>query len=245
MIPEGIFLTGCNPTPVPWDLEPCSEDEVTLYEVHLDEYYIDRYEVSQAQWQLCFEAGVCPAPLWFGFQNEYNPYLPEETPKRPVTLINWFEARDYCTFAGKRLCTEHEWEKAARGTDGRRHPWSEHDVFDCQHVNAGLPARWMPEPCDENPLDVDTLPGGASPYGLLHALGNAGEIVVNRDFDGNPLDAVPDECNSAIQAPAAARGGSWSSKVPWLSTWWRLPYAESSSGGTFGVRCCRDAAGHG
>jgi formylglycine-generating enzyme required for sulfatase activity len=90
-----------------------SDDEKPVHQVSVDAYYLDKYEVTVGQYAKFLEAkGVTGPPMWTTM---------DETPhqKRPVVNVDWSDASNYCEWAGKRLPTEAEWEKAARGTDGR------------------------------------------------------------------------------------------------------------------------------
>lgn len=136
-IPEGEFRMGW-----PWD-----EADEKRHPVYLDSYWIDRTEVTNYQYKLCVNEGVCELPIpkysdqnarsGFGAQL-VDYYLSEDNYDYPV-IVNWFSAKEYCTWAGRRLPTEAEWEKAARGTKNnknsrlRKYPWG--DKEDCNKAN--------------------------------------------------------------------------------------------------------------
>ncbi len=141
-------------------------DEQPVHEVHLDGFYIDKYEVSWRQWKLSglpvstnshARRPVPRAPDW-GIVDEH-----------PVVNVSWRDAQTYVAWAGKRLPTEAEWEKAARGTDGRRYPWgNEPPSFDR--------AVWRDHPTAARSTEVVTCcAAGASPYGAVNMAGNAYE----------------------------------------------------------------------
>jgi formylglycine-generating enzyme required for sulfatase activity len=141
------------------------EDEKPVHTVNLDAYYIDKYEVSVAQYRQCVEAGNCAEPFtWPAFSE----------PNAPVVGVTWDDARNYCEWVGARLPTEAEWEKAARGTDGRRFPWG-NQTPDCSLGNYLV----QDAECVGQPTDVGQYPGGASPYGVLDMAGNALEWVAD------------------------------------------------------------------
>ncbi|MBN2498404.1 MAG: SUMF1/EgtB/PvdO family nonheme iron enzyme [Deltaproteobacteria bacterium] len=118
-IPAGKFWMGCKPDQ---DSE-CAADEKPGRRVHLDEYYIDRTEVTVARYTDCVQAGKCtPAKTDKSNENMYNWGKPNRK-AHPINGVSWHQASAYCAWAGKRLPTEAEWEKAARGTDGRKYPW--------------------------------------------------------------------------------------------------------------------------
>lgn len=129
--------------------------------VFLDAFYIDKYEVTNAQYRHCVEAEACWPPA---HQEERDLYNLIEYANHPVMGLNWYQANDYCSWAGRRLPTEAEWEKAARGTDGRKYPWGA--GIDCDHVV-----------CTDEAMPVGSHPKGTSPYGALDMVDNAHEWV--------------------------------------------------------------------
>lgn len=141
LIPGGEFLFGeDNQAP----------DERPKQTVALDAYYIDKYEVTNAQYKAVFPSHT--------FEEEFENY--------PVTNVSWEQASAYATAVGKRLPTEQEWEKAARGTDGRAYPWGE--LFDDGLANTG-------GGINPKATEVGEFRGGASPYGCLDMAGNVYE----------------------------------------------------------------------
>jgi formylglycine-generating enzyme required for sulfatase activity len=167
-VPAGEFLMGCADEEIDAILDDCTDcersdfsDEQPQHTVYLDAYWIDRTEVTNAQHLKCVEAGACKPSITMALQRR-------DAADLPVVLVDWDDAQDYAAWAGGRLPTEAEWEKAARGTDGRIHPWG-NSPPDCQKVNYGG--------CAGEPLPVGSLPDGASPYGALDMAGNVEEWV--------------------------------------------------------------------
>jgi len=153
LVPEGEFIMGSKNG---------TEDEKPVHRVYLDEFYIDKYEVTNEQYTQCVEAGLCsPNGKYEGFTG----------PMQPVVGVGWNQASTYCSWAGKRLPTEAEWEKAARGTDGRSYPWGE--GIDCSKANYMDCKLEITKPVGSYPL-------GASPYGAMDMAGNVWEWCADR-----------------------------------------------------------------
>ncbi len=143
---------------------PSFHNTVPSMTVYLETFWIDWVEVTNARYRRCVEAGVCREPLWFSplpadyfTHPAYNHY--------PAIPPSWYDAHAYCQWVGKRLPTEAEWEKAARGSDGRLYPWGN---------------EYDPTKLAMRPEPVGSHPEGASPYGVLDMAGNAGEWTSDR-----------------------------------------------------------------
>jgi formylglycine-generating enzyme required for sulfatase activity len=153
MVPAGPFPMGCNTR--------CQMQARPQRMVDLDTFFIDRTEVSQQDYAACVETGACiltPAVRADSLQ--------------PVGDARWGDAVAFCRWKGKRLPTEAEWEKAARGTDGREFPWGNEEPAG----TAGCVLFRGPD-CPSAVDPVDSFPAGASPYGAVHMVGNASEWV--------------------------------------------------------------------
>jgi formylglycine-generating enzyme required for sulfatase activity len=185
-VEAGEFLMGSAAS----DSE-ANNDEKPPHKVYLDAYWIDRTEVTKEQYQKCVAAGKCAAPSCSGTgQGDH-----------PVVCVSWQDAADYCAWAGRRLPTEAEWEKAARGTDGRKYPWG-NEPPDDRRCNFNQNVR--------NTTPADNYLAGASPYGALDMAGNVWEWTADW-YNETYYSGVP---TPNPQGPESGqyrvlRGGSW------------------------------------
>ena len=151
-IPEGSFAMGN-------DAPGANYDERPVHQVYLDAYWIHQTEVTAGQYEQCYQDGICSA---YGDRRYGEAY--------PVVSVSWEAANTYCEWVGGRLPTEAEWEKAARGDDGRKYPWGDIEPT-CEHANFA--------DCSNQILPVGSFTAGASPYGVLDMAGNAVEWVAD------------------------------------------------------------------
>lgn len=168
LVPAGPFLRG----------DKAGEaDERPQRRLELPAFAIDRTEVTRGAYGECVAKGACQPALAAGQTAEVAAQLPREL---PVVNVSWHDAVAYCASVGKRLPTEAEWEKAARGPDGRRYPWG--DEFACARGNFGNFAgdgRCAEDGAPGTLMPVGSFPGGASPYGALDMAGNVWEWVAD------------------------------------------------------------------
>ena len=199
-------------------------DEKPVHTVYLDAFWIDKYEVTNAQYKHCVAAAACK-PWDLAVVSRWN------GDRQPVLGVDWEDARAYCQWVGGRLPTEAEWEKAARGTDGRTYPWgNDWDAGKLNSTGTG-PGRTT---------DLGSYPGGASPYGALDMAGNVWEWVADWYDEGyygrsparNPTG--PDSGTSRV-----LRGGSWGKGSDFARCAYCSGLAPNGRSGSVGFRCAR------
>jgi formylglycine-generating enzyme required for sulfatase activity len=242
LIPAGEFIMGCDMHN--FDDECIYDSELPTHRVWLSSYWIDRYEVTNEQYEVCVVAGTCTPPA--------HDWLPQDYPERPVHWVDWHQAAAYCTWAGKRLPTEAEWEKAARGsTDTRRFPWGE-QWPDCTRANF-IQEHDPSEPftdyqCVGHPVRVGSYPTGASPYGVMDMAGNVREWVADwYEWDYyrhspyvDPTGPPTGEFGEWGDYKGCRGGGYWD--YPW---WLRVAFRDSLDPDEprrhVGIRCAGSA----
>ena len=234
MVPAGPFTMGSN------DGLPSERPE---HSVTLDAYYIDRYEVSlQLYGTFLLDAKHDPPSTW-------GDEAATTVGDRPAVGMGWADAAAYCAWAGKRLPTEAEWEKAARGTDGRRYPWGHMQPFvDIANYNRGI---WVSEAItlagvtggvEGMSVRHGLKEGGKSPYGLHHMAGNAAEWVADwydREYYSKSPERNPTGPSSGEKK--VLRGGSWADLPIALRVSARMSAEPEFQDRTIGFRCARDA----
>jgi len=222
-IPAGEFLMGFDGT-------QALEDERPFHRVWLDVFSIDSYEVTTAQYASFLAAEKRAAP-W-----QWESVDLAQTGDRPVIGVSWHDAEAYCRWKDKRLPTEAEWEKAARGTDGRLYPWGNQEPTN-ELANFALGARFSYR---QVLLPVRSREQGKSPYGLYHMAGNVYEWVQDW-YATNYYETSPSRNPSG---PAQGqfkvlRGGSWSDLPKYLLTYGRFKLPPETRNSYTGFRCAK------
>ena len=224
-IPAGEFTMGSD---------EYTPKAAPAHRVYLDAYWIDQTEVTNEMYARCVEAGVCARPIQ---SDDVNPYYDNaEYVNYPVVYVHWSSAAGYCEWADRRLPTEAEWEKAARGPEGNAYPWGNEE-----------PGSRLLNYEDNigEPLPVDRYPLGASPYGALNMAGNVREWVQDWfsptyyqrwKFYTNP----PGPSGGSLKS---LRGGGFRDAAQQVFTYNRFAHAPASPGIDRGFRCAMDAEG--
>lgn len=205
-------------------------DEQPIHTVYLDAFYIDQYEVTNSQFRACVEAGACEAPITCTFGNPT--YEDSDKANHPVVCVDWPQANAYCEFANKRLPTEAEWEKAARGTDGRTYPWGEE--ISCNQANYSG--------CVGDTTPVGSYEAGQSLYGAYDMAGNIWEWVADcydSDYysqsESKNLNPLKNSCSKS--SSRVVRGGSWSDSTVSTRASHRVSSLPASRTLGLGFRC--------
>ena len=230
LVPAGEFTMGTDDPQVPDDQRPARK-------VNVDAFYIDKHEVTNAQFkEFLLADGYNKREYWtkegwnFIQKKRKTISLPSEiyridaplgfernsvstAPDHPVIGVSWFEAAAYAKWAGKRLPTEAEWEKAARGTDARIYPWG--NKFDFSKLN------YFPH--HEKLSPVGSYPKGASPYGVLDMAGSVAEW-----------------CADSEKEKKIVRGGGWNALRFQLRCTYRETYLRTYRYYNLGFRCAKD-----
>jgi formylglycine-generating enzyme required for sulfatase activity len=232
-IPAGEFIRGSDKVDVnqqaselgstkPWYL-----DEHPQHKMFLPLFYIDRHEVTNAQYKAFIDAAKAKPPVYF-----FGRTIPPGRENHPVTDVSWYEADHFCRWNGKRLPTEAEWEKAARGSDGREFPWGE--GYDKKKLNAG-------DSGVGDIIKVGSLKEGASPYGVMDMSGNVWEWT---DDWYQPYPNSKYQSDLFGEKQKVFRGGGWGGVGHYsLPLFYRAAYRSSvppeDAYADLGFRCAK------
>ncbi len=221
----------------------CKEElfanELPRHRVRLSAYWLDRTEVTVADYRRCVELRRCaPVPYADGARRFDKPSL-------PVSLVRHEDARDFCRFRGARLPTEAEFERAARGVSGRRYPWG--NYYNSRAANHGRLGLDRSDAADgyAELAPVGSFPAGRTPDGLLDLAGNVAEWGSDRYAPGYPETTAvnPTGPTSATAgSERVVRGGSYNAAGPWLRGSARSGAEPDSRSSDVGFRCAKSVA---
>jgi len=204
-------------------------------------FIMDKYEVSNARYRACVQAGTCTIPHFTESRVPQSYFTNNEFDNYPVRLVDWNQAYTFCKFEGKRLPTELEWLLAAQGLDGRRFPWGNEEKFNGRPFNDFVNAQGG----KNDVVQVDALPLGASPYGIEQMSGNVAEWTTSIYVPFSPsckghCSVIDDD---SVNDYRVIKGGDYRSiyyqiPVPLLPYSYRNPQDYYSE--TLGFRCVKD-----
>jgi len=223
-VPSGSFLMGSADT-----FNEAELQEKPQHTVYLDGYWIDQTEVTQGMFKRCIASGTCPDVV---HDLEQNPnFANSDFDNHPAIYVTWDQAKTYCERVGRHLPSEAEWEKAARGTDGRLYPWGDTPP----NGNQALFAKAL-----NGTSAVGRYPDGISPYGALDMIGNVREWVTDfyseyyygESTERNPQGPVEVKDNEHV-----LRGAAWTDSVHYTHVAMRFHHVPWSPGDNRGFRC--------
>jgi formylglycine-generating enzyme required for sulfatase activity len=220
LVPAGDFTMGSATG---------DADELPVHKVYVAAFFMDKHQLSVKHYARFVEDTHHEVPPDWGVMNRPQHY------DRPIANVDWADADAYCKWAGKRLPTEAEWEKAARGTDGRTYPWG--NIHPTRlHANLGKEV-WSNHSAL---LPVGTLDEGKSPYGIYDMAGNVWEWVSDwYDQDYYKTSPQQNPTGPPTGSTKVVRGGSWGSNVDGLRSAERETHVPSFRGFGTGFRCAK------
>ena len=230
-IPEGWFLMGSREDEGILG-RSVGVDEIPQHRVYVKGFYMDRYEVTVGKFRRFLETTGRKAPrIWT--VEEWVKIYPEPKDLHPMNGVSWYDADTYCQWVGKRLPTEEELEKAARGTDGRQLPWGN----DFNGSEGGIVANTNEARVGWT-TPVGSYPEGVSPYGVYDMAGNVMEWTSSwyKTYPGSTLQR-----EAFGEKYKVIRGGAWENpSVPFARTAYRYSVAPKWDHPSHGFRCAMD-----
>jgi len=219
LVPEGVFTRGSDSG---------GYDEKPEQEIYLDAFYVDKYEVTVEAYERFRRAADYVKPSFPFFMGDSKIF---ETPNFPVVGVSWMDAGNYCEWAGKRLLSEAEWEKAARGTHGLTYPWGSKFLAKRANINGTADGHKHLAP-------VGSFPMGRSMYGVYDMSGNASEWV-NDWYDQFYYMKSPmmNPEGAENKSNRVFRGGSWDARKVDVRAAKRFAATPGRKDSILGFRC--------
>ena len=233
LIPEGLFPMG-----VPHGDRDGGRDEYPRHDVFVNNFYIDKFELTNGRYLEFVRATNHRTPqnpknatrnLWQGDT------ITESLADRPVINVDWADANAYCQWVSKRLPTEAEWEKAAKGTADRRFPWGNVEPTN-KHLNFNQ--QWIGE---KTLMPVGSYEAGKSPFGVYDMAGNVWEWV-NDWYDAKYYEKSPAKNPTGPETGTkrVLRGSGWQNETPTVRIFTRVDSDPTIRNESTGFRCAMD-----
>lgn len=227
-VPSGEFIMGSD---------AYSVNEKPAHIVALNVFWIDQYEITNEMYAICINKGICSPPSENSSRLREDYFVNDEFSDFPVINVSWANASTYCNWAGRRLPTEAEWEKAARGVDGRTYPWGER--IDCQMANFLVGGSL----CLGDTMRVRSFQIGISPYGAYDMAGNVSEWVHDWYDAAYFMDSpVTNPVGPQTGTYRVVKGGSAASFYTGVRVTSRFPTLPQVTSNFLGFRCAMDAS---
>jgi formylglycine-generating enzyme required for sulfatase activity len=234
LVPAGKFTMGCDVG----TLENCDTREAPAHVVELDAYFMDVFEVSVGEYAACVKAGACTE---LARPSDRMCTASQGNPDLPLDCVSQPQATSYCKWMGKRLPTEAEWEKAARGTDGRLYAWGNSPKPSCETLGV-----WGKAPCQyETARPRGTYALDQSPYGVRDMTGGVAEMVAdNSDFNYYKVSPAKNPTGPAkMKFDIVFRGGRYSDpSARNFAVYVRFATPPKAAVGGVGFRCAKSAS---
>jgi formylglycine-generating enzyme required for sulfatase activity len=218
LVQAGEFIMGSD----------TDDDEMPIHTVYLDNYYVDKFEVTNVLYKACVAVSACDKP------EDVSKYNNSQYANHPVVYVDWNMAKAYCEWRSAKLPTESQWEKAARGTDALTYPWGTSiDATFANYLNNIKDTR-----------EVGFYQNGRSVYGVYDLAGNVWEWVADR-YGADYYFTLPPIANNplgpTIGNDRVIRGGSWNDSANTLRSSNRAGLNFTAVGPDLGFRCAKDA----
>jgi formylglycine-generating enzyme required for sulfatase activity len=218
-IPAGKFQMG----------NPHYRNEMPSHMVEISQFWMDRTEITNAQYARCVDQRVCQPPNRFSSYTRPDYFGNPQYEAYPVIYVTWDDADTFCRWAGGRLPTEAEWERATRGSDNRTYPWG-NELPQASLLNYNFAIG--------DTSAVGSYPSGASPYGVLDMEGNVAEWVKDwYESDYYAQSPFSDPGGPVATGSRVVRGGSWLDNRNAVRSGLRLGYPSDSAFINLGFRC--------